>query len=201
MIIGIDPGLSGAVAALHYDGGLAWVQDLPVVNNNIDPVTFHMLLRQHDISLAVVEQVHSMPKQGVAGVFKFGKGYGAVLGVIAAHEIPLAEPTPSQWKQGMGLGKDKELSRALAIKTWPSMAEYFKLKKHDGRAEAALMALWYLRKTSWPAEKQRDADSIKPSQQRTKKRVVCRHTRTRPDILGTHDGARRCIDCGVAVVT
>jgi hypothetical protein len=48
----------------------------------------------------------------------------------------------------MNLSKDKELSRAMAIKTWPSMAEFFKLKKHDGRAEAALMALWYLRKTS-----------------------------------------------------
>jgi len=184
------------VAALFYDGGLAWVRDLPVVDKNINATEFSHLLREHDISLAVVERVASMPKQGVASVFKFGKGYGQILGVLAAHEIPISEPTPTQWKTAMNLSKDKELSRAVAIKTWPSMAEFFKLKKHDGRAEAALMALWYLRKTSSLPE--RVDTPTRTAAPPRKKRTVCQHSRTRPDILGTC-GGRRCIDCGVTV--
>jgi len=147
VILGVDPGLTGALAALFDDGGLAWVMDMPVVDKNVNAVTLAQELRDRGISIAVVERVASMPGQGVSSVFKFGKGYGQVLGVLAALEIPLVEPTPSQWKSAMNLSKDKELSRALAIKTWPSMAKFFERKKDADRAEAALMALWHLQKT------------------------------------------------------
>jgi crossover junction endodeoxyribonuclease RuvC len=176
VILGIDPGLSGAVAAVFYDGGLAWVRDLPVVDKNINATEFSHLLREHDISLAVVERVASMPRQGVASVFKFGKGYGQILGVLAAHEIPISEPTPTQWKTAMNLSKDKELSRAMAIKTWPSMAEFFKLKKHDGRAEAALMALWYLRKTSSLPERVDTPTRLTPATTEKRSRSIPRRS-------------------------
>jgi crossover junction endodeoxyribonuclease RuvC len=38
------------------------------------------------------------------------------------------------------LSSDKEAARALALRLFPACAEHFRLKKHHGRAEAALIA-------------------------------------------------------------
>jgi crossover junction endodeoxyribonuclease RuvC len=46
----------------------------------------------------------------------------------------------------MGLqGKNKDASRAMAMRLWPGLREQLELKKHDGRAEALLLAE-YLRR-------------------------------------------------------
>lgn len=157
MILGVDPGLTGGLALLSEDGGLLFAMDMPVVDKNVDSTGLYHLLQAYlwenyetdGLSQAVVERVSSMPGQGVASVFKFGKGYGQVLGVLSAMEIPVADPTPSQWKREMGLSAVKELSRAVAIKIWPAQAELFVRKKDADRAEAALLALWWIQKHRW----------------------------------------------------
>jgi hypothetical protein len=86
--------------------------------------------------------VSSRPHQGVASVFKFGCGFGfsMVLGVIAVNGIPLQLVTPSKWKRHFGLDANKERSRALALRVWPTRFDLFGRKKDPGRA-AALLAL------------------------------------------------------------
>jgi crossover junction endodeoxyribonuclease RuvC len=49
---------------------------------------------------------------------------------------------PAIWKKHFGLSTDKDASRALAGQTFPDQADLWKLKKQDGRAEAALIALY-----------------------------------------------------------
>lgn len=146
MILGVDPGLTGGIALVTLDGNLQWAEDMPVIDKNVSATLLFQRLSGLYIKAAVVERVASMPGQGVSTTFKFGKGYGQVLGVISALEIPLVEPTPTQWKHDMSLSKDKDLSRAVAVKVWPKHAERFKRKLDNGRAEAALLALWHLRK-------------------------------------------------------
>lgn len=142
IVMGVDPGLSGAVA--FYDPEFpAWVdaRDIPVAGGEVDVDALVALIRGHTPSRAVIERVSSMPKQGVASTFKFGVAYGMARAAVIALEIPYALVTPTKWKRAMGLSSDKELSRALAIRTWPG-AGCFARKKDDGRAEAALLALW-----------------------------------------------------------
>ena len=99
------------------------------------------ILRGINPTVVVVENVHSMPKQGVASSFKFGRSLGAIEGVIGALSYPHVKMTPQAWKKEMSLiGKDKTASRALAKELWPNQAEHFQLVKHDGRADAALIA-------------------------------------------------------------
>ena len=85
----------------------------------------------------------SIPKQGIAGIFNYGIGYGKILGVLAALNIPIVDYATS-WKTRAKLGRDKTLSRKRATQRWPSQADLFKLVKHDGRAEAALMAAQWM---------------------------------------------------------
>ena len=94
--------------------------------------------------LAVLENVHSLPKQGVASSFCFGEGKGMWEGILAAYNIPVELVSPQRWKKEMmdGQGKEKSAARFKAMALVPQLADQLKLVKHDGRAEALLMAIY-----------------------------------------------------------
>jgi crossover junction endodeoxyribonuclease RuvC len=94
---------------------------------------------------AVVEQVGAMPGQGVSSMFAFGQAYGMVLGVLAGLYIPVRTVTPASWKRAMKLNTGKDAARAEAARRWPQQAGEFRRVKDDGKAEAALIALWGLK--------------------------------------------------------
>jgi hypothetical protein len=141
-IMGLDPGASGAVAFYYPEKPLLIAAyDVPLVDKRINPSALSDLIRRHGPDLAVVEIVHAMPKQGVSSSFNFGVSYGMALGIIGALKIPVVSVSPTKWKKYFGLSADKEEARALAISKWPA-SEHFRRKKDDGRAEAALLALY-----------------------------------------------------------
>lgn len=143
VICGIDPGVTGAIAFYVMDvPGRVAVEDVPVAGGEISAPHLASLIRRFSPSMAVIEKVNAFPGQGVSSVFNFGRSYGDVRGVIGALNIPLHFVSPQKWKKHFGLSSDKDQSRMLAIRMFPNVAEHFKLKKHDGRAEAALIALY-----------------------------------------------------------
>jgi hypothetical protein len=143
IIMGIDPGISGAVAFFFpMVPSRISVDDVPVAGGEINSYELARVIRIHRPTIAVIEKVGAMPGNGGVSMFNFGRSYGDVRGVVAALDIPMHFVTPQRWKKHFGLTADKEQSRLRAIRTFPSAAESFKLKKHDGRAEAALLALY-----------------------------------------------------------
>ena len=144
-IVGIDPGLKGALAFLTFDGELVAVEDMPTLGKDVNAFMLtNLIVGYGPVKHAIVERAQSMPKQGIAGAFNYGTGYGKILGVLAALHIPTVDYSTA-WKVRARLSKDKNLSRKRATQRWPEMAEDFSLVKHDGRAEAALMAdLWLI---------------------------------------------------------
>jgi len=149
--LGVDPGKSGAIAALDERGHLLGVEDMPVVGPIISPVlldeivhNWHDPLAEHP-GTAVVEDVHAMPKQGVSSSFSFGRSLGVAEGVLAGDGWAIVYVSPARWKRMLGLSADKGASRRRAIELWPAKAKAFARVKDDGRAEAALIALWHQR--------------------------------------------------------
>lgn len=145
LTIGIDPGLNGALAVLADDGSLERVCDLPVIRDRslawIDGNELQSIFLdeiQGRTARAVVERVSAMPKQGVASSFAFGVGFGSVLGVVQALHLPLELVTAAQWKRALGLSRDKRASLHKARLLFPTAD--LSLAKHDGRAEALLLA-------------------------------------------------------------
>lgn len=143
-VLGLDPGLSGAIAWIDRDGGHRFYNaiDMPVMDGRVNAAELSWHIEDLRPAYAVVEQVGSMPGQGVASTFKFGMSYGIALGVLGAMEIPIVHVRPARWKKFFSIGSDKEKGRALAIDTWPEASTFFSRKKDHGRAEAALLALW-----------------------------------------------------------
>jgi len=145
-ILGIDPGLHGAWAIVGPTMRITDIDDLPIIGagkqTRLDGGAMADHWRCLDVSLAVIEAVHSMPRQGVSSSFKFGYACGQILGVIEGLNIPVEFVTPQMWKKHFRLSADKEDARKRAIETFPHDRASFARKRDHGRAEAALIALW-----------------------------------------------------------
>ena len=153
LILGCDPGLSGALAFYDPEANTLAVHDMPTytvpVNKKERRILDEATLADIIGSVAVVypitafvENVHSMPEQGVASSFKFGVCFGAIRGVLAALQIPRTYVEPSVWKRHFKLTSDKDAARRRASELLPQHAHLWPLKKHDGRAESALIAYY-----------------------------------------------------------
>lgn len=143
--VGIDPGLSGAIAFLR--GDKYTVVDIPIIQkgsgfikNEINAKGLHDILKKNIDSqpIAALERVNAMPGQGSASVFSLGDSFGVCRAILACAHVPMFYITPVEWKKHYKLTRDKEEARALAVKMFPDAELH--LKKHIDRAEALLIA-------------------------------------------------------------
>ncbi len=150
-VIGIDPGLMGAIALL--DGGRARkVWDMPVVTEGrgkgvCAALLADILTEAQDLASerpqVILERVGARPGQGVSSMFSFGRAAGIAEGVAAALRLPTQRVTPDTWKRRARLtGKDKDAGRALAIALFPEVAAELARKRDGGRADALLLAYY-----------------------------------------------------------
>lgn len=167
--IGIDPGLSGALAVLDSETKDISFVDTPVleirvgkkVKHQQDAYAISSLLRaltsDKDV-MVTIEKVNAMPdvgtgaKMGSTSAFNFGLGFGMWLGILAALEIPHQQVHPTTWKAVMmrDSTKDKDASRVKAMQLYPKSARDLTRKKDHGRADALLMAAWAMRVSTPP---------------------------------------------------
>ena len=108
IVIGIDPGASGAIAI--WDKGIKHINKCPKeVTKMADIVS---IVKDKD-TVAYIEQVHAFPTDGRSSAFKFGANYGKWLGVLGAYKIETKLVTPQKWmkywqnKLNIKLPKDK----------------------------------------------------------------------------------------------
>ena len=138
-IIGIDPGLSGAIAILENNKVLN-LFDIPVMSegkkNKRQLNSAHLvnLIRENINSneeiAVVVEQVNAMPGQGVTSMFNFGQTFGAIKGICAALGLPIFFVRPSKWKKHFELiNSSKDSSRTKAIEMYPNLSNQLAKKK------------------------------------------------------------------------
>jgi crossover junction endodeoxyribonuclease RuvC len=149
-IIGIDPGIVGALALVGRNGALTDVADVPVLRDGSggraavnEPLPAELLARWHGGEVAC-EFVAARPGESALGAFSFGRCRKLIEGAFGALRLPIRFLTPPVWKRTIGIpagrgGKDAAWSGA--IRRLPDKASFFARIKDDGRAEAALIAL------------------------------------------------------------
>lgn len=157
--IGIDPGLSGAIAFL-YSNGLVITHKLPVVSvskgkNELDMESIHLdLAHFKPARLAVLEEVNAMPSipgkdgkrrgMGATSAFRFGDTFGCLRTALVINRIPVQRLRPQAWKKLLGMppGKGKEGSIARAKELFPgvSLVPPRGRVESDALAEALLLA-------------------------------------------------------------
>jgi crossover junction endodeoxyribonuclease RuvC len=150
IIMGIDPGLNGAIAYYTTDVGHLTIVDMPTVEVERNKKTkrevsahgFADLFLEIKPNVAFIERVGAMPGQGVSSVFSFGRSVGVIEGVLAMRGVPTTLVIPQRWQKACDVRGGKDGSRERAMQLFPDYSELFKLKKHDGRADAALIAYY-----------------------------------------------------------
>jgi len=153
LIIGIDPGLNGAVAIIDGDSGeLVEVYDMPTFNTPsksrkqgfLSHLDVHALSSFLDpwapyVKFAVLEEPGAMPNQGLGSTFRFGHVCGAIHGVLAGHYMTVIPVKPGAWKLAMGLGAAKTAAREATDKIYPQHKNLWKRVKDADRSEAILL--------------------------------------------------------------
>lgn len=169
LFIGIDCGLSGAVAVIG-DGGTR-VFDIPTLKvgkrSEIDAKAMSSLMKglipagdpasvnwskpsvskTHDI-LCAIEAQQAFPRDSRPAAFKTGRCFGLIEGCVAALSIPYFMVGPKVWQKVMmegcsGRGKDASRSRAQAL--YPDID--LSRKKDHNRSDALLIATFLSWKT------------------------------------------------------
>lgn len=144
--IGIDPGQSGGIGVINGAG--SYVDKMPDTERDLFNYLVSVVaqsscgLRGECEIIAFIEQVHSMPRQGVASSFKFGMSYGMLRMALICTGIPFESVTPQKWQKELQcLSKgDKNVTKKRAQELFPQ------LKITHATADAILLAE-YARRT------------------------------------------------------
>jgi hypothetical protein len=142
-ILGVDVGMNGALSL--YDGNELVVWDMPTHKLNktkkLDSCKINAIINEFKIDHAWVERVNAFG-MGVSSAYNFGFGCGVIEACLSCNGIPFSYVTPQSWKKEMSCPTEKDGARMRASQLLPNFAHNWDLKKHDGRAESALIALY-----------------------------------------------------------
>jgi crossover junction endodeoxyribonuclease RuvC len=148
--IGVDPGLSGAIAVMSpeslkiFDMPTMTVERNGKAKRQVSATELADLLYLYSGKdcHVFVEKVSAMAGQGVTSVFSFGRSFGMIEGILAAFKLPVTYVAPATWVKAVHRGAGKDASRSRAMELFPDNQADFKRVKDDGRSDAALIAYW-----------------------------------------------------------
>ena len=120
LIIGIDPGASGGIAFNWLGSSFAY--KMPETEADVKALLISEIKGEE--AFVYMEEVHSMPKQGVKSTFTFGTNYGFLRGLLAGLDIPREFVTPNTWQKAMRcLSKgDKNITKKRAQELFPKLS-------------------------------------------------------------------------------
>ena len=155
IIIGIDPGITGAISVLENKKVIE-VYDTPTMIDGkknkrqvngaqVTNIIKENLNKDKDKEVVVVvEHVNAMPGQGVTSMFNFGQSFGVIKGICSALSLPIYFVRPAKWKKHFNLIKtNKDASRTKVIQIYPGVSSKLSRKKDSNKADAILIARYF----------------------------------------------------------
>ena len=153
IIIGIDPGVSGAISVLENKKVIE-VFDMPTMidgkknKKQVNGAYVTNIIKESTDGekeiVVVVEHVNAMPGQGVTSMFNFGQSFGVIKGICSALGLPIYFVRPTKWKKHFNLIKThKDASRTKVIQVYPEISSKLSRKKDSNKADAILIARYF----------------------------------------------------------
>lgn len=172
--VGIDPGLSGGIA-VYSDGALRALHRMPLIRGGredgkdcVDPMALAALIGALRTgfgsdawrgTVVMLERIGNRPGQSAPSLVTTGRNYGAVETVVRMLGAPLDYASPQQWHKALGVPKfekgasqveKKRVTRAVAERLLPGGLIAGLPRTADGLWEAALLALYAVRRSDVP---------------------------------------------------
>lgn len=160
-ILGVDPGKTGGFALVNEKRLIEESFMTPRIGKDLDLGTMRDKLKEiqdnHFVDMVFIERVTSMPKQGVASMFSFGRAFGMAEGILKALDFPIEYVTPREWTRNLQKGmKQDESAKIRSQKLIKRLYRQTELNKittmyrgeprlRDGLIDAVLIAEFGLR--------------------------------------------------------
>ena len=155
LIIGIDPGISGAICFMN-NGRILEVIEMPNMAEGkknkkqvngaqiFNEISSRIKNYDNENIKVVIEHVSAMPGQGVTSMFNFGQSFGILKGICSAMQLSMYFIRPAKWKKYFGLIKtEKDASRTKVIEIFPYISSELSKKKDSNKADAVLIASFF----------------------------------------------------------
>ena len=153
-VLGIDPGVNGALAVLH--NGRARVHDVPVEQVKTGRTKRKRFLERQmweivrgirneaGTVVAAIEDVGPNPSFSALANHALGRGAALWEMALIAAGIPFERVRPYRWKATVGIarGADKGAARIVAQELFPDLYDSLKRVSDHDRADALLIAEW-----------------------------------------------------------
>ena len=155
LIIGIDPGISGAICFFENDEvkEIIYMPSMADGKKNKRQINGQQIFNEISSRIknipkkeirVVIEQVSAMPGQGVTSMFNFGQSFGVLKGICSAMQLSMHFVRPAKWKKYYGLIKtEKDASRTKVIEIFPYISSQLSRKKDSNKADAILIASFF----------------------------------------------------------
>jgi len=155
IIIGIDPGISGAIC-FFQEGKIMDVIEMPTMTEGkknkrqvngsqiYNEISKRISEKEKKDTRVIIEQVSAMPGQGVTSMFNFGQSFGILKGICAGMQLSMYFVRPAKWKKYYNLiNSEKDASRTKVIEVFPYFSSKLSKKKDSNKADAILIASFY----------------------------------------------------------
>lgn len=160
LVIGVDPGINGALATYDANYGLVSLIDMPAwhmpvgkkTRKRVDAVEladFFDTAKLLGVEIVVIEAVGGRPRQSASGGFVFGYTVGLIYMACIQARIPIETVPPTDWKKLLNVpGKSKANDDAIMARADELFPDHRHLMrgpkggKMVDRAEAAMLALF-----------------------------------------------------------
>ncbi len=158
ILVGIDPGLTGAIAIVSEDEIIFY--EMPVCDQSwsawkkinkkvvrqkmVDSQKLWLILEKlkkipHKIT---IEAVTPLPTYGISSAWKFSGAFYTIITVCNLLGLNLNFITASSWKKKFNFtGMGKDAPRQTALRMYPHLKEALKYKYNQDKADALFIAL------------------------------------------------------------
>lgn len=154
-LVAVDPGVKGALACMSSDGILRAVEDMPIrpkqgngkIRNEIDPKALREVLRKlvpaDEVGIVVMESLNTFAGGSVQSMGSLEATKAVICTVCELSGFDVVIVTPQAWQRFFGIKKTQtENTKAQSLRIARQLfGEHLcPLAKHDGRADALLIA-------------------------------------------------------------
>ena len=153
ILVACDPGLTGAFCLYDTKRGSMDIHAMPTFTKTVNQKNRTVLDEQGVCDLMVgfqlfgathfiIEEVGGLPRQSAPAAFNFGVGYATCVTAARVLGYQIERVRPQVWKTKLRVPADKKAARARACEILPFEKHNWPLVKDDGKAEAAMLAVW-----------------------------------------------------------
>jgi len=150
---GVDIGLDGALVVIK-NGKIESRSVMPIFKSTksrreYDTQKICNFFRKIKNGFVVIEKCHAMPKLGTVQSFNLGKGFGLIIGIVSALNLPYHIVHARTWQKEMfkdlNYKDTKQASKIVAKRLFPNenfLATERCRKEHSGLTDATLISVW-----------------------------------------------------------